>query len=73
MKIRIDMTYFELINKLKQCFLEEPNIHWVGSKDIYELNALPDIDYDVGYITPNQHTLTENSIIYSLNLYYISR
>lgn len=67
------MTYFELITALKECALAEPNINFAGSKDIYELNALPDIDYDVFYITPNQHTLTENTIIYSLNLYYISR
>ena len=67
------MTYYELISELKQCALDEPNIRFVGAKDIYELNSLPNIDYDVFYITPNQHILTEDTIIYSLNLYFISR
>lgn len=67
------MTYYDLIKALKECALKEPNIRFAGAKDIYELNSLPNIDYDVFYITPNTHTLTEDTIRYSLNLYYITR
>lgn len=67
------MTYFQLITELKNCALEEPNIRFTGSKDIYELNSLPDIDYTVFYITPNQFIMDEDTIRYSLNLYYIDR
>lgn len=67
------MTYFELINNLKACALEEPNINFVGSKDIYELNSLPTIEYNVFYITPNTFSVDEDTITYSLNLYFIAR
>ena len=67
------MTYFEIINNLKACALEEPNINFVGSKDIYELNSLPTIEYNVFYITPNTFSVDEDTITYSLNLYFVSR
>lgn len=67
------MLYAELIYNIKAAALEEPNINFVGSKDIYELNSLPNIEYNVFYITPNTFRLDEQTITYSLNLYYISR
>lgn len=67
------MTYYQLITELKNCALEEPNIGYAGSKDIFELNSRPDIDYTVFYITPNAFTVTEDTIRYSLNLYYVDR
>lgn len=53
--------------------MEEPNIGYAGSKDIFELNSRPDIDYTVFYITPNSFTIEEDTIRYSLNLYYVDR
>lgn len=70
---RISMTYYEIINGLKESALMEPNINFAGSKDIYELNSLPNIDYNVFYITPNTFNLDEDTITYSLNLYYVAR
>lgn len=67
------MTYYEIINGLKESALIEPNINFAGSKDIYELNSLPNIDYNVFYITPNTFNLDEDTITYSLNLYYVAR
>lgn len=67
------LTYWDVVEELKKSALEEPNINFAGSKDIYNLNSIPDIDYDVFYITPNQHTWNEDTVRYSLNLYYISR
>ena len=67
------MTYFSLITELKNCALEEPNIRFAGSKDIFELNSLPDIEYSVFYITPNPFNMSEDLDRVSLNLYYVSR
>lgn len=67
------MTYYDVITELKNCALEEPNINFAGSKDIFNLNSIPDIEYDVFYITPNQHRWDEDITRFSLNLYYISR
>lgn len=67
------MTYYEIISNLKACALEEPNINFVGSKDIYELNSLPTIEYNVFYITPNTFSVDEDTITYSLNSYFVSR
>lgn len=67
------MTYYEIISNLKACALEEPNINFVGSKDIYELNSIPTIEYNVFYITPNTFNMDEDTITYSLNLYFVSR
>ena len=49
------MTYYEIISDLKEEALKEPNIRFAGSKDIYELNSNPDIDYGAFYITQNSH------------------
>ncbi|MBO7712570.1 MAG: hypothetical protein J6S85_03320 [Methanobrevibacter sp.] len=49
------LTYWDLLDELKKSALEEPNINFVGNKDIFNLNSIPDIDYDVFYITPNAH------------------
>ena len=67
------LTYWDLIEELKKSALEEPNINFAGNKDIFNLNSIPDIEYDVFYITPNEHRWDEDTIRYSLNLYYISR
>lgn len=48
-------NYYDLLEELKKCALEEPNINMAGSKNIYELNSLPNIQYDVFYLTPNAH------------------
>lgn len=67
------MTYYEIISDLKKEALKEPNIRFAGSKDIYELNSNPDIDYGVFYITQNSHRWTEDMLYFSLNLFYIDR
>lgn len=67
------MTYFELISRLLGSAAEEPNINYYGCGDIYKLNSIPTIEYSVFYITPNTFNVEEDTITYSLNLYYIDR
>ena len=67
------MTYFELISKLLDSAAEEPNINYYGCGDIYKLNSVPTIEYNVFYITPNTFSVDEDTITYSLNLYFVSR
>ena len=67
------MTYFELISRLLGSAAEELNINYCGYGDIYKLNSIPAIEYSVFYITPNTFNVEEDTITYSLNLYYIDR
>ena len=67
------MTYFELISRLLGSASEEPNINYYGYGDIYKLNSIPTIEYNVFYITPNTFSVDEDTITYSLNLYFVSR
>ena len=67
------MTLFELINKLKSIAINKPNINYVGDGDVYTLNSLPNIDYSVFFITQNDHSIYQDTITYSLNLFYIDR
>lgn len=67
------MTLLDIITSFKELARVKPNINYVGSGDIYQLNSLPNIDYSVFFVTQNAHNWTENTITYSLNLYYIDR
>ena len=67
------MTLFEIINKLKYIAINKPNINYVGDGDVYVLNSLPNIDYSVFFITQNDHSIYQDTITYSLNLFYIDR
>lgn len=67
------MTLFELINKLKDIAISKPNINYSGDGDVYTLNSLPDINYSVFFITQNDHSIYQDTITYSLNLFYIDR
>ena len=67
------MTLFEIINKLKDIAISKPNINYVGDGDVYTLNSLPNIDYSVFFITQNDHSIYQDTITYSLNLFYIDR
>ena len=67
------MTLFEIINKLKSIAINKPNINFVGDGDVYTLNSLPNIDYSVFFITQNDHSIYQDTITYSLNLFYIDR
>ena len=67
------MQYWELIDSLKDCALAEPNVNDFIAPDIYVLNSKPDIDYNVVAVTPNNFSIDEDTITYSLNLYYITR
>ena len=67
------MTLFEIINKLKNIAISKPNINFVDDGDVYTLNSLPNIDYSVFFITQNDHSIYQDTITYSLNLFYIDR
>ena len=67
------MTLFELINKLKNIAISKPNVNYAGDGDVYVLNSLPDINYSVFFITQNDHSIYQDTLTYSLNLFYIDR
>lgn len=65
------MTYKDLLLALQETALQDPSIKFTGAGNIYELNNLPNIDYKVFYITPNQSSSYEETKEFSLNLFYI--
>ena len=67
------MTLYEITNALLATANKVPNINYVGTGDIYELNNKPNIDYGVFYITQTNHTQGENTIDYTLTLFYVDR
>lgn len=67
------MTLIQAINELLKIGGRQKNINYTGEGDIYTLNTNNSIDYGVFFITQNKHTQDENTITYSLNLYYIDR
>ena len=67
------MTLYEITNALLATAKKVPNINYVGTGDIYELNDKPNINYGVFYITQMNHTQGENTIDYTLTLFYVDR
>lgn len=67
------MLYNSLVKGLIKCASVEPNINYAGCNDIYKLNSIPDLEYSCFWVTPNDFTMDEDAITYSLNLYYIDR
>lgn len=67
-------TLYQVIKALESVALEQPNIRYVGENDLYEdLNANPNIQYSVFYVTQNTHTSTDEWDYYGLNLFVLDR
>jgi hypothetical protein len=67
------MTLYEVITDILNIAKQQPNINHTGEGDIYSLNSLPNIDYNVFWVTQTNHTQGENTVTYNLVLYYIDR
>lgn len=68
------MTLIEIVQKLKDIALTQPNVRTATEGDVYEtMNANPASIYDVFHITQGQHREDEDNDFYVFNLFYISR
>lgn len=67
------MTLFECIHELLEIAESQPNIHTLVTNDIYQLDAMPNVKYSVFGVTQNAHRQDDDTVYYSLNLYYIDR
>lgn len=67
------MTLIDVVNNFKDIAIQQHNINYVGDGDIYSLNNLPNLDYGVFYITQTNHTQSEDTISYTLTLFYVDR
>ena len=67
------MTLETTINKLLKLAKKKPNINYVGEGDIYQLDHLPNVEYGVFYITQTSHTLEDDVLKLTLNLFYVDR
>lgn len=67
------MTLYDIVTGFKNIAKKQPNINYVNDGDIYSLNSLPNIDYGVFFVTQSNHTQNEDTVSYTLTLYYIDR
>lgn len=67
------MTLKQIINSIKQCAELEPNVNGVYVNDVYQLNAIPNVDYSCIVITQNTHVNDEDTITYQFYLFYVDR
>ena len=67
------MTLKETIELLKDIAISKPNIRYVNDGNVYDINAIPNIEYGVFYVTQSQTNVYENYVQYNLNLFYIDR
>ena len=68
------MTLFEVIQKLKDIALQQPNVRSVSDGDIYEtLNANPSSVYSIFHITQQTHREDEDYDYWGFNLFYVDR
>ena len=68
------MTLTQIVNELKRIALTQHNVRSVGYGDLYaDLNANPNLKYNVFYITPAQFQSEEGFDRVTLNLFHISR
>ena len=67
------MTLYEIVDSFLSIAKNIPNINYVGEGDIYCLNTLPNVDYGVFFITQTNHQQSENTIKYTLTLFYVDR
>lgn len=67
------MTLYDIVNDFKEIALAQPNINYADEGDIYTLNAKPNIDYGVFFVTQTNHQQSEDTIQYNLTLFYVDR
>ena len=67
------MTLRELYNLLEGIALQVPDIRVTVENDILKVNEMRDVKYGIFGITQNAHTANQDSIRFSLNLFYIDR
>ena len=68
------MTLFQIIQILKQIALTQPNIKSVTDGSIYEvMNTNPSIKYNVVHFSQTTHQSDEETDVYGLNIFYVSR
>lgn len=67
------MNLYDIINKLQQIAIKQPNINHTFEGDVYKLATLPNIEYSVFGVTQTNHNLNEDTITYNLTLFHIDR
>lgn len=68
------MTLQQVIRQLQKIALTQHNVRFTGEGDLYrDVNAQGTAQYDIFYITQNQHQTEGDWDRYSFNLFYISR
>lgn len=67
------MTLKQLIYNILEIAKEKPNIRTAQEGNIYDLNNMPDVEYNVFWLTQGQHRVGESTITYNFNMFYVNR
>lgn len=67
------MTLKQLIYNILEIAKEKPNIRTAEEGNIYDLNNMPDVEYNVFWLTQGQHRVGESTITYNFNMFYVNR
>lgn len=68
------MTTFNIIQKIKEFALAQPNVNSFGEGNIYDfLNANPKMDYSNIFLTQQVHYEYDSFRRYTFNIFYVDR
>lgn len=67
------MTLLDIVNKIKDSAKTMPNINTIYEGSVYDLNALPNVRYNVIVITQGQHTIDTNFAYYNFKIFFVDR
>lgn len=67
------MNLKQVIYNILEIAKEKPNIRTALEGNVYDLNKMPDVEYNVFWLTQGQHKVSESQITYTFTMFYINR
>lgn len=67
------MTLLELITRIKDIAIAQPEVNTIVENDIFRLNEMADVEYDVFAYTQGEHTSSaeRDSITYNFTFFFV--
>lgn len=67
------MTLLELINRIKDIAIAQPEVNTIVENDIFRLNEMADVEYGVFAYTQGEHTSSaeRDSITYNFTFFFV--
>lgn len=67
------MTLIEIVKEFIKIAKKQPNINYTFEGDVYKLSSVPNINYSIFGVTQSSHRQEQDTIVYTLNLFYMDR